>query len=79
MAMDDQGQYKVTLSQAIDHPSGNGANTSTMAFGVKVGDGGSTASTSLNVNVVDDTPRTTAASENVAVLHDVIRVQSLQV
>ncbi|MBU0916788.1 MAG: tandem-95 repeat protein, partial [Gammaproteobacteria bacterium] len=79
VAIDDQGQYKVTLSQSIDHPTAGGANTSTLSFGVKVGDGTSTASTSLNVNVLDDVPNTTTSTEHVAVQHDVIRVQGLQV
>lgn len=61
-------QYAYTMDHALEHPTGDGANSITETFTVAATDkDGSTASANFNVEVVDDVPLASAIDKTVNV------------
>ncbi|WP_168203151.1 Ig-like domain-containing protein [Marinobacter fonticola] len=54
--VDTDGNYTVTLSQALDHPVANNADHLNLDIGVSATDGTNTTSGTLSVSVIDDMP-----------------------
>ncbi|QID17096.1 retention module-containing protein [Nitrogeniibacter mangrovi] len=68
-SIDSDGNYTVTLSKAVDHPSGNGENVMGIDLTVTASDGAATSTSVLTVNVEDDAPMDIGArSETVSTL-----------
>jgi len=56
LAIDNSGNYTVTLSGPVDQALGNGENLFSYNFGVNVSDGSLTTTNTLAVHIVDDIP-----------------------
>jgi large repetitive protein len=54
--MTNAGGYTVTLSGAVDHPTGAGSNVLSLGIGVAVSDGAATTHSTLSVSIEDSVP-----------------------
>ena len=54
--INNNGQYTVTLSKSLDHAQAGSEDVLSLDLGVRVNDGTNTVSTTLTVNVEDDSP-----------------------
>ncbi len=61
------GTYTVKLSGPVDHPDKTTEDVRTINFGVNVSDGVTTTTSTLTVNVEDDAPIASAATQAIAV------------
>jgi len=61
--IDSNGNYTVTLSKAIDHPTGNGENLASFNLTVNATDGVASAAGTLTVSVEDDAPTAVATTQ----------------
>ena len=64
-AIDNTGNYTITLSKAIDHPTGSNENIRSLNFGVTATDPGSpsaTATGTITLNIEDDAPAAVAST-----------------
>ncbi|MBT0963986.1 beta strand repeat-containing protein, partial [Denitromonas iodatirespirans] len=61
--IDNNGNYTVTLSKAIDHPAGGGENVAPINLTVTASDGSASGSGVITVNVEDDSPTAVASTQ----------------